>query len=168
MQSTLVNPRPVSEFLQTELGAGRIIGPLPDIPEIQISRFGVIPKPGQPGKWRLILDLSSPHSWSILCSIRYTTVDNAVCRILSQGTNSLLAKIDVEHAYRNVPIHPSDRRLLGMTWEGKVFVDTVLATLRSKVCSQNFFCCCRYPRMDRTASRSDRTSSLLRRFFDNG
>ena len=53
-------------------------------------------------------------------------MDNAVCRILSQGTNSLLVKIDVEHAYRNVPIHPSDRRLLGMTWEDKFFVDTVL------------------------------------------
>ena len=109
------------------------MGPLPDIPEVQISRFGVIPKQGQPGKWRLILDLSSPHSQSVndgiaseLCSIRYATVDNAVEEILRMGRNTLLAKIDIEHAYRNVPIHPEDRRLLGMSWEGALYVDTVL------------------------------------------
>ena len=133
MSSAILNPQPVTEFLQTELKAKRIIGPLPDIPEVQISRFGVIPKQGQPGKWRLILDLSSPHERSVndgvaphLCSIRYATVDDAVSRILQLGKNALLAKIDIEHAYRNIPIHPSDRRLLGMSWEGKLYVDTVL------------------------------------------
>ena len=133
MNSAIANPQPVSEFLQTELSAGRIVGPLPDIPEVQISRFGVIPKSGQPRKWRPILDLSSPHSSSVndgiapqLCSIQYATVDNAVHRILLQGTNALLAKIDIEHAYRNIPIHPNDRRLLGMSWEGNLYIDTVL------------------------------------------
>jgi hypothetical protein len=133
MISATRNPQPVTDFLQTEVKAGRVIGPLPDIPNVQISRFGVIPKQGQPGKWRLILDLSTPHNVSVndgvakdLCSMRYATVDNAVEKVLRLGADSLLAKIDVEHAYRNVPIHPSDRRLLGMMWEGSLYVDTVL------------------------------------------
>ena len=38
----------------------------------------------------------------------------------------MLANIDIEHAYRNIPIHPLDRRLLGMEWNGALYVDTVL------------------------------------------
>ena len=53
-------------------------------------------------------------------------MDKAVEKILQLGRNSLLAKIDIEHAYRNIPVHPSDRRLLGMTWRGHLYVDTVL------------------------------------------
>ena len=97
---------------------------------MHVSRFGVIPKQG---KWRLILDLSSPHDYSIndgiepgLCSIKYATVDQAVQRILQLGRNTLLAKIDIENAYRNIPIHSADRRLLGMSWNQALYIDTVL------------------------------------------
>ena len=38
----------------------------------------------------------------------------------------MLAKMDIKHAYRNVPVHPVDRRLLGMCWEDIVYVDTTL------------------------------------------
>ena len=36
------------------------------------------------------------------------------------------AKVDVRSAYWMLPIHPDDRWLLGMRWEGSVFVDTAL------------------------------------------
>ena len=39
---------------------------------------------------------------------------------------SLLAKVDIEHAYRNIPIHPQDRHLLGMRWNNILYIDTVL------------------------------------------
>ena len=90
--------QPVSDFIRVEAQVERIIGLLKDIPRVHVSRFGVIPKQGQPGKWRLILDLSNPHGCSIndgivskLCSIKYTTVDNAVQKILQLGRNTLLA-----------------------------------------------------------------------------
>jgi hypothetical protein len=38
----------------------------------------------------------------------------------------MLAKMDIKQAYRNVPVHPADRPLLGMRWEGKVYVDKTL------------------------------------------
>ncbi len=34
--------------------------------------------------------------------------------------------MDIKSAYRNVPVHPEDRVLLGMTWEGNLFVDAAL------------------------------------------
>ena len=42
------------------------------------------------------------------------------------GRGALMAKVDVKSAYRLVPVHPEDRLLLGMSWEGDIFVDTVL------------------------------------------
>ena len=73
----------------------------------------MIRKQGQAGKWRLILDLSSPQNRSVndgipldLCSIRYASVDSAVEKILRLGRNSLLAKIDIKHDYRNIPFTP--------------------------------------------------------------
>jgi hypothetical protein len=37
-----------------------------------------------------------------------------------------LAKVDIQSAYRNVPIHPEDRHLLGMLWDGALYIDTAL------------------------------------------
>ena len=37
-----------------------------------------------------------------------------------------MAKLDIASAYRAVPVHPEDRRLLGMKWRGDVFVDGAL------------------------------------------
>jgi len=57
----------VDEYLHKELLEGRIAditdkaGLLP----IQISPLGAIPKKHTPGKWRLIVDLSSPKDFSI-------------------------------------------------------------------------------------------------------
>ena len=46
--------------------------------------------------------------------------------VLKLGKGTLLAKLDLQSAYRNVPIHPDDRALLGMRWQGEVFVDKAL------------------------------------------
>ena len=133
MQSAILHSQPVEDYLNTELRAGRIIGPLSDTKSVQVSRFGVIPKAGQPDKWRLILDLSSPHGHSVndgiskdLCSLKYATVDQAVRRILQLGEGSYLAKIDIQHAFRNIPVNPEDRIYLGMSWRGDLYIDTVL------------------------------------------
>ena len=36
------------------------------------------------------------------------------------------AKLDIKAAYCNVPVHPGDRHLLGMQWQGRTFIDTCL------------------------------------------
>ena len=50
-----------------------------------------------------------------------------VIRLVSQfGRGALMAKFDVESAYRNVPIHPLERYLLGMKWRHNFYVDLAL------------------------------------------
>ena len=67
MRSAKINSQPVDDYLATEVAAGRIVGPFEphDLPTAQVGRFGVILKANQPGKWRLILDLSSPRGHSV-------------------------------------------------------------------------------------------------------
>ena len=50
----------------------------------------------------------------------------AVEAIRQTGRGSFLAKVDVRQAYRIVPVHPEDRPLLGMMWEGSLFVNSAL------------------------------------------
>ena len=100
---------------------------------MHIIPFGVIPKRNKPGKWRLILDLSSPDNYSVnegiskeLCSLSYTSIDEIVKRIIQLGQGALLAKVNIKQAYRNVPVHPEDRLLLGMSWKQTVYVNMTL------------------------------------------
>ena len=50
----------------------------------------------------------------------------AVRRILLLGKSSYLAKIDIQHAFRNIPVNPEDCTYLGMSWRGDLYIDTVL------------------------------------------
>ena len=135
MQSPMVNPTVVDEYLEKEVGLGRVIDPLKpeEYPTVHISRFGVIPKNHQPGKWSLIVDLSHPTGASVndgiepeLCTLKYTSVDEAVRVVLSSGSGTVMAKFDIQSAYRIVPVHPEDRPLLGMRWRGHLYIDTAL------------------------------------------
>ena len=103
------------------------------IPEAHINRFGVIPKAHQPNKWRLIVDLSHPAGKSVndaipkhLCSMSYISVDDAIEKIITLGPGALLAKIDIQSAFRLIPVHPADRHLLAMEWRGSIYIDTCL------------------------------------------
>ena len=95
-----------------------------------ISRFGVIPKGIQPNKWRLIVDQSFPKGHSIndgipkhLCSLKYISIDDAVQEILAHGRGTILA---IKSPFRLIPVHPSDRYLLGMSWNNALYIDTCL------------------------------------------
>ena len=135
MPSARLHSSIISSYLDTECKSGWVFGPLPSSVSslIHHSRFGVIPKKSQPGKWRLIVDLSFPPGNSIndgirpeLASLAYTSVDEAAQLVLSLGRGCQLAKLDIQSVYRLVPVHPDDRWLLGMFWHGEVYIDTVL------------------------------------------
>ena len=135
MSSALVHPSVIDAYLETEVSCGRVAGPftMPPFPDLHISPFGVVPKSNQPGKWRLILDLSSPDGHSVNdgipktpFSVQYVTVDSFIDGIMARGCGTLMAKFDVASAYRNVAIHPLDRPLLGMKWGNRYYVDMAL------------------------------------------
>ena len=133
MFSAVKNPTVIEEYLTKERAEQRLIGPLPFPESLHISRFGVIPKGHTPGKWRLITDLSYPPGLSVndgidknLCSMSYITVDMIADIVASFGPASLMAKVDIQSAYRLIPVHPDDRPFLAVQWQGDVFCDAML------------------------------------------
>ena len=125
----------VSEYLLKELARGSVAGPFLDPPfnDLHVSRFGVIPKSGE-DEWRMILDLSFPNNGSVNMGIShedakvsYEGLDFVIDNIIQAGKGCFLSKFDIQAAYRNIPVHPDDRYLLGMRWEGFYFVDMCLS-----------------------------------------
>ena len=43
---------------------------------------------------------------------------------MAKGQGSQLAKVDIQNAYRNIPVLPEDWNLLGMVWENSLIIDT--------------------------------------------
>lgn len=135
MQSAVQNEHVIEDYLSKEVASGNILGPFSAeiAPKVQINRFGAIPKKHQPGKWRLITDLSFPEGQSVndaidprLCSLSYITVEEVARAAIALGKGSLLAKIDIKSAYRLIPVCYQDRKWLGMKWKGLVYVDGML------------------------------------------
>ena len=120
----------VTDYLMKECSLGRIVKPVgSEAHKVHTSPFGVIPKKSS-GKWRLIVDLSSPRGKSVndaideeLASLSYVSVDNVLEAIVTLGGEAFLGKGDIKEAYRQIPIHPEDAGLLGMQWEGQIYMD---------------------------------------------
>ena len=125
----------IDRYLANEVSLRRVAGPFssPPVSNLHISSIGVIPKKGQPGKWRLIVDLSSPGGRSVNDGInpedfalQYITIDQIINMSRKYGPGALMAKFDVEAAFRNIAVHPSERYLLGMKWRSHYYVDLAL------------------------------------------
>ena len=135
MPSASLYPSVIDQNILTELEKGRVASfySISRIPSFHVIRFGVIPKKYQPGKWRLILDLSSPLDHGVNdgipkapFSLQYMNVGNIIGRTMSYGQGTLMTKFDAESAYRNVPVHSDDHYLLGMKWRGNYFIALTL------------------------------------------
>jgi hypothetical protein len=136
LESANLHPEIITQGLDQELAMGRMLGPFTDVsplPPLHVSRVGVVPKGHNTGKWRRITDLSFPHGQSVndgiesaLCSMSYVTVDDVAALALKEGRGAMLAKVDIEAAYRVIPVHPQDRPLQAIQWLGRTYVDPML------------------------------------------
>ena len=87
-----------------------------------ISALGAIPKP-ESQEVRLIHDRSRPKDNSLNSQITesesfsYQTIHDALKHIKHK---SFLAKLDIRKAYRQVPLHPSNYRATGLSWQLKL------------------------------------------------
>lgn len=79
---------------------------------MKISPIGVVPKKAQ-GHNRLIHHLSYPKGNSVndfidqsFSSVQYTTFDEAVECSIRMGPGSLMAKTDIDSAFRLIPVYP--------------------------------------------------------------
>ena len=133
--SALAKKSKVEEYILGEVEAGRMVGPIGKHlgALVHSSPIGLVPKSHQVDKFRMIVDLSSPRGHSTndsiskeLSSIMYASVDDAVEQIIHLGRGTQLVKVDLQNAYRNIPVHPQDQHLLAVTWEGRTYVDRAL------------------------------------------
>ena len=81
---------------------------------IHISPVGAIPKKHKPGKYQLIMDLSSPKNFSIndgidpaLSSLLYVSIDHLSSLILSLGRGALLVKSRLQRSLSDGTYSPS-------------------------------------------------------------
>ena len=79
------------------------------------------------------MDLSQPSGESINegiakedFTVKYANFDQATELIYKSGKNCLMTKIDIQHAFRLLPVQPSQWVLLGIHWMGMYFIDTRL------------------------------------------
>lgn len=134
LKSATEDPQMVIQKLDKEINLGRIAGPFKDRPinNLIVSPVGLVPK-AEPGKFRLIHHLSYPHGGSIndgidreVCAVQYTSFDEAVNLVIQMGKGALMAKADIESAFRLLPINPGDFQLLGIKVLDKFYVDKAL------------------------------------------
>ena len=121
--------------LAQECRAARVLGPFPSspLPQLQVSSFGVIPKRHQPGKWCLILDLSSPEGRSVndgidqtVCSLQFIYSGHNRRGSVPGRERGSRRQVGRPARDRQMPVHPDDRPLLGMRWQGHTYIDATL------------------------------------------
>ena len=123
----------VSAIIAADVAAGKKAGPFdsPPLPNFVVSPIGAVPKK-EVGRIRVIPHLSYPFGGdSVNASVRDETmtlgsVAEAAGHILAFGRGCWLVKLDVEAAYKQVPVRPQDWHLLGFKWEGKYYYERVL------------------------------------------
>ncbi|KAJ1147023.1 hypothetical protein NDU88_013274 [Pleurodeles waltl] len=150
LQSAKEAPGIVQEKLEMELQLGRVAGPFarPPLPNFIVSPLGIVPKK-ELGKYRMIHHLSYPKGASVndyleegSCSVSYASFDEAVDLVRAAGIGALMAKADIESAFRLLPVHPGSFHLLGMKWAGQYFYDKCMPMGCAVSCSlfETFAC----------------------------
>lgn len=134
LRSTALNPELILCQIEKEVKAGRVAGPFSQrpLPNLIISPIGLVPKK-TPGEFRMIHHLSHPPGESVndfidpaLCTVQYTSFDEAVHLVQDLGRQCKLFKSDIKSAYRLIPINPSDFELLGFCFENQFYFDKAL------------------------------------------
>lgn len=127
-------PDALREKVSKEVSLGRLRGPFlsPPFPNLRVSPLGVVPK-REEGKYRLIQHLSHPKGSSVNdgilsedSSVTYVSFDRAVSLVRKAGRGALMAKSDIESAFRLLPVHADCFHLLGCFLDGCYYYDTCL------------------------------------------
>ena len=134
LKSANKRPDVVRQKIQSEIDAGRVAGPFDQrpIPTLRVSPLGLVPKKEQ-GEFRLIHHLSYPPGNSLndfidpkLCSVQYTSFDEAIHMVQDLGRGCLLGKSDIKSAFRLLRVSPLDFDQLGFKFDGKFYFDKAM------------------------------------------
>ncbi|XP_055334693.1 uncharacterized protein LOC129585836 [Paramacrobiotus metropolitanus] len=126
-------PEIVRRYIAKEIELKHTLGPFlfPPFENFVCSSLGVRPK--KTGGARLIMDLSRPFGSSVndyICkktyTMRFCSVDDAIRIIVKLGRGALMAKMDLKHAFRLIPVRYEDWHLLGYVFDERYYFDVVL------------------------------------------
>lgn len=143
LTSAMDAPEVIDKWLLDECAAGRTAGPFDAPPDgIVVSPVGLVPK--KPSGHRMIHHLSWPRSRPVesingntdSLDLTLTTFDHAIDTIAVTGAGTLLSKIDIQAAYRCIPVRQQDQPLLGIKWKDKWYYDKVLPFGLSSSCAR--------------------------------
>ena len=139
----------VSEYFEKGVKSQELLGPFEQSPIDKLCYSPVMSVPKENSKRCVVVDFSFPAGKSINDGISASTyldfmvefslpsVKSMVSRLNDLGKGCLLFKRDLKGAFRQFWIDPGDYSFTGLSWNGKVFIDTRLAMgLRSAA-----YCC---------------------------
>lgn len=135
LPSALIHASTISLDIAKQLTNGRTNGPFPQPPlaNFRCSPLGAVTRKHS-SKTRRIHHLSWPTGTSVNDGILeaegmivYDSFARAVDDLIASGPGSLFVKLDLEAAFRQIPVRPDDWHLLGFKWDGQYYFDTVLA-----------------------------------------
>ena len=139
--SALQHPEVIEHYIQKEIRAGRIFGPLESLPkEFHCAPLGLVPKK-QENEYRVIHDLSYPPGQSVNdhippehTAVSYDSVYDAIYMLASIGDGSFMSKTDIQKAFRIIPINPEDQHLFCFEWDNKWYMDLAMQMGCSSSC----------------------------------
>ena len=132
----LQNPEEAKKLVDKEVQLGRVLGPFKDPPATLIcSPLNLVPKAGNPGKFKLIHNLAYPYdSNSVNANIpdsqavvTYAPFDKVVKICLALGAGCRISKMDYDVAFRIFPISGQDLHLLGFSLGENFYVNSSMA-----------------------------------------
>ena len=116
----------VQTYISDELKHGALLGPFKSKPiDLHISPFLTRDKPDSSVR-HTIVDLSWPESYSVNAGVardeylgskfllHYPSVDDIVNKLNELGPGSLMFKVDISRAFRQLKVDPGDIDLLGL------------------------------------------------------
>jgi hypothetical protein len=123
----------VSSVIAADVAAGKKAGPFITAPfkYMSISPLGAVPKRGST-KLRVVHNLSHPFAGdSVNAHTRHVGItlgrfEHAAAMVRRHGRGCLMTKVDVEGAYKNVPVRRRDWHLLGFMWKQLFYYDRTL------------------------------------------
>ena len=135
LESAHEHPAALDGNIADELAVGRRKGPYNSMPfpAFYSNPLGVVFKKGK-SKPRVIHHLSWPRTAanaSVNASIfdfdvKLDAFDRALKMVKELGQGCVMSKIDVESAYRCIPVRPVDWPLLGLEWKNRFYFDVVM------------------------------------------
>ena len=132
-------PKQVQEYLDKEKEFGALLGPIDNITHSQYHCSPLLTRPKDTDKRRVILNLSYPYGQSLNDHVqknafdsapfilKFPSVDNITKDIRDTLGDTVLFKVDVARAFRNLRVDPADALKLDIKWNNAYYADLAIA-----------------------------------------